>query len=159
MYFPQFRRHAGQVIVGCGHRQQVRTVSILLSIERNRSDRICRFCLIRQLGSSLYFGRFLTDGFDAQFANRPLRTGQGKWNGAQWAEHAWCSASEEGFVVIFRQTCGLQVFPIDSENNTITSIRTTCLGPDKARARIGGPAHRDKTSKIATSTREDGRKL
>ncbi len=42
--------------------QSVRTLSIFLSIERNRSDEICRFCLIRQLGSSLYFGRFLSHG-------------------------------------------------------------------------------------------------
>ncbi len=55
MYFPQFRRHADQVIVGCRHRQPVRTVSMPLSIERSRSDENCSFCLIRQFGSSLYF--------------------------------------------------------------------------------------------------------
>ncbi len=74
MYFPQFRRHADQVIVGCRHRQSVRTVSMPLSNERSRSDENCSLCPIRQLGSSLYFRRFLTDGFDAPFANRPLRT-------------------------------------------------------------------------------------
>ena len=43
------------------NRQPVRTLSMPLSIERNRSEENCRFCLIRQLGSSLsrvgYYGR------------------------------------------------------------------------------------------------------
>ena len=50
---------------------------------------------------------------------------------------------EEGFAVIFRQACGLQVFPVDRETTTITSITSIYLGPEKARARIGGPAQYD----------------
>ena len=50
------------------NRQPVRTVSMPLSIERSRSDRICRFCLIRQLGSSLYLGRVLSPGVDGPAA-------------------------------------------------------------------------------------------
>ena len=41
----------------------------------------------------------------------------------------------------FRQAFGLQVFPIDLEITTITTITPICLGPVKARKRIGGPAH------------------
>ncbi len=52
-----------EVIIAGRHRQQARTLSILLSIERSRSDEICRFCPIRQLGPSLYLERFLTHGF------------------------------------------------------------------------------------------------
>jgi hypothetical protein len=58
--------------------QPASTLSIRLNIKRNCSDENCSLCPIRQLGSSLYFGRFLMDGFDAPFANRPLRTGRGK---------------------------------------------------------------------------------
>ncbi len=47
-----------EVIIACRHRQQVRTVSMPLSTERIRSDEKCRFCLIRQLGSSLHLGDF-----------------------------------------------------------------------------------------------------
>ena len=45
--------------LGCRHRQLVRILSIPLSTERNRSDFDCRFCPIRQLGSSLYLERFV----------------------------------------------------------------------------------------------------
>ena len=37
-----FRRHSDQVIVGYRHRQNVRTLSMFLSIERSRSDESCR---------------------------------------------------------------------------------------------------------------------
>ena len=84
-----------------------------------------------QLGSALYFGRCLTDGFDAPFANRPLRTGRGKGHGAQRAEHAWSSASEEGFVVVFRQACGLQCFPHRSGNHHVNMYHTNIFGPRK----------------------------
>ncbi len=35
-------------------------------------------------------------------------------------------------MVILRQACGLQVFPVDLEITTITSITPTCLGHEKA---------------------------
>ncbi len=45
------------------------------------------------------------------------------------AEHAWCSASEEGFVVIFRQTRGLQRFPHRSGNHHDNINHTNIFGP------------------------------
>ena len=48
-------------------RQPARTRSAFHSIERNRPDEKYRFCLIRQLGSSLYF-------FDSAVLFKQLRS-------------------------------------------------------------------------------------
>ncbi len=60
-------------------RQPARNLSMFLSIERNRSDENCSLCLIRQLGSSLYFGRYLSCGFRS-FPERLLIHHDGRGN-------------------------------------------------------------------------------